>query len=263
MTSTPSPDHGVRLQVEESGIATVLLDRPAKKNALDQAMFDGLEATLAELQGRDDVRVVVMSGAGGDFCAGIDLALLAGGIAELDLAARTHGVANIFQHVCWGWRELPVPVIAAIDGVCFGGGIQIAAGADIRIAGASARLSIMEARWGLVPDMAGFPELRGVVRSDVLRELVYTGRQIDATEAAAVGLVTRVADDPHGAARALAEEIAANSPAGVRAAKRLLGLALDEVAGVQPLLEAESAEQHALMNSPEFAARLSARPRPR
>ena len=259
MTTTEPAQHGVRLQVEESGIATVLLDRPAKKNALDQVMFDGLESTLAELKHRDDVRVVVLSGAGGDFCAGIDLAFLAGGTAELDLAARTHGVANIFQHVCWGWRELPVPVIAAVDGVCFGGGIQIAAGADVRIAAPTARLAIMEARWGLVPDMAGFPGLRGVVRPDVLRELVYTGRQVQAAEAAAVGLVTRVADDPHGAARALAEEIAGNSPEGVRAAKRLLGLALDEGAGVQPLLEAESAEQHTLLNSPEFAARLGSR----
>lgn len=152
-----------------------------------------------------------------------------------------------------------MPVIAAVDGVCFGGGLQIAAGADIRIATPNARLAVMEARWGLVPDMAGFPLLRGLVRPDALRELVYTGRQVDGEEAVALGLVTRTAEDPHGAARDLAREIAERSPQGTRAAKRLLGLALDDQVAVQPLLEAESAEQQALLSSPEFAARLSGR----
>ncbi|WP_235737750.1 crotonase/enoyl-CoA hydratase family protein [Nocardioides alcanivorans] len=252
-------EHGIRLEVAEDGIASVTLDRPAKKNALDRVMFDGIESTIAELRQRDDVRVVVLRGAGGTFCAGIDLAFLGSNTEALDLAPRTHGIANYFQHVCWGWRELPVPVIAAIDGVCFGGGMQVAAGADIRIAAPDARLAVMEARWGLVPDMAGFPLLRGVVRPDVLRELVYTGREVSGTDAVALGLATRTAADPHAAALELAHDIAERSVAGVRAAKRLLGLAIDEAVAVEPLLVAESVEQEALLRSPEFMARLTGR----
>ena len=176
MTITEPAQHGVRLQVSDEGIATVLLDRPAKKNALDGVMFAGLEAVLAELRERTDLKVVVLSGAGGSFSAGIDLGFLATSDGLSELTTRTHGPANLFQHVCWGWRDIPVPVIAAIEGVCFGGGIQIALGADFRIAAPTARMAVLEARWGLVPDMAGFPLLRGLVRADVMRELVELPR---------------------------------------------------------------------------------------
>lgn len=253
------PTHGVTTTVDEHGVAHVVLDRPAKKNALDKVMFDQIETTLAALEANSDVRVVVLSGRDGAFCAGIDLAFLAGGTAGQDIKERTHASANLYQHVCWGWRELSVPVIAAIDGVCFGGGLQIALGADIRIATPDARLAVMEARWGLVPDMAGFPLMRGLVRANVMRELVYTGRQVSGAEAAEIGLVTRTAEDPHAAALDLARAIAVNSTSAVRADKRLLRLTLEEYAGSAELLMAESVEQELLIDSPEVKALLSGR----
>ncbi|MEQ6899983.1 crotonase/enoyl-CoA hydratase family protein [Nocardioides sp. YIM 152588] len=241
------------------GVADVVLNRSAKRNALDTAMFEAILSTIEDLGARDDVRAVVLSGAGGAFSAGIDLSLLAGGPADQGLQARTHGPANAFQQVAWGWRALPVPVIAAIEGVCFGGGLQIALGADLRIARPDARLAVMEARWALVPDMAGFPLLRGLVRADVLRELVYTAREVSGTEAASIGLATRVADDPHTEAMDLARHMAAQHPETTRAAKRLLGLTVDEYADPATLLLAESVEQEKLLGSAAMAALLGSR----
>lgn len=255
-------DQRVVLTVTD-GVADVRLNRPAKRNALDRAMFEAIVATLAELGDRSvdgDVRAVVLSGSGGAFSAGIDLSLLASGSGDLGgLATRSHPPANFFQQVAWGWRALPVPVVAAIEGVCFGGGLQIALGADVRIARPDARLAVMEARWALVPDMAGFPLLRGLLRADMMRELVYTGREVPGTEAAALGLVTRNADDPLAEATSLARTISAQSPATTRAAKRLLDLTLDELADPARLLLAESAEQEPLITSPELLARLAQR----
>lgn len=259
MSESPEATHGVTTTVDEHGVASVVLDRPTKKNAIDTVMFGQIESTLAALEANTDVRVVVLSGSGGVFCAGIDLGFLASGVADQDIKERTHGPANLYQHICWGWRELRVPVIAAIDGVCFGAGLQIALGADIRIAHPQTRLSAMEARWGLVPDMAGFPLMRGLVRADLMRELVYTGRQITGAEAAEIGLVTRTAEDPHAAAMELAHAIAANSRSAVEADKRLLRLTLDEGADPAAVLMAESVEQEALLSSPEVMALLSQR----
>lgn len=148
----------VRVEVQD-GIAEVLLNRPGRKNALSEAMFDDIAAAGAQLATEPGLRVVILSGAGGDFCAGLDMAFMAETAARLpEMKARLlrpvePGRANWFQRPCTVWQELPVPVIAAIDGVCLGGGLQIALGADIRIAHPQARLSIMEAKWGLVPDM--------------------------------------------------------------------------------------------------------------
>ena len=164
----------------------------------------------------------------------------------MDLATRTHGLANDFQQVAWGWRTLPVPVIAAVHGVAFGGGLQIASGADIRIVAPDARLSAMEMKWGIVPDMAGYALWRGNVRDDVLRELIYTAREFGAEEALALGFVTRIAADPHAEAMALARAIAGRNPDAVRAAKRLANLEAD----VGTVLLAESREQAALLRSP-------------
>jgi enoyl-CoA hydratase/carnithine racemase len=164
----------------------------------------------------------------------------------VELAARTHGLANDFQQVAWGWRTLPVPVIAAVHGVAFGGGLQIASGADIRIAAPDARLSVMELKWGIVPDMAGFALWRGTVRDDVLRELTYTAREFGAEEAQALGFVTRIAADPHAEALALARAIAGRNPQAIRAAKRLANLET----GAAEILAAESGEQAALLRSP-------------
>jgi enoyl-CoA hydratase/carnithine racemase len=246
-----------RVSVQVAGpIADVVLNRPDKLNALDGEMFTALSEASAALARRDDVRAVVLSGRGRGFCAGIDLAALGGGSAVDDLMKRTHGIANVFQNAAWGWRELPVPVIAAIHGVAFGGGLQIALGADMRIVAPDARLAVMEARWGLVPDMGGIALLRGLVRDDIARDLTYTARQVSGTEAVELGLATRAADDPRAAALELAAQIAANSPRAVRGAKRLFALSQDSGAG--PLLLAESREQQDLLAGPDLAEVITA-----
>src|SRR5438105_6666782 len=166
------------------GIADVRLVRADKMNALDAAMFEALVAATERLAQEKGVRVVVLSGEGRAFCAGLDMGRFAAmkesggnGIAggeKRDLTARTHGLANFPQQAVWGWRQLPVPVIAAIQGVAFGGGFQLALGADMRFLTPDARMSSMEIKWGLVPDMAGTPILASLVRDDILRDLTYT-----------------------------------------------------------------------------------------
>ncbi len=235
------------------GVADVRLNRPDKLNALDPEMFAGIEAALAELAAMPSLRAVVLSGEGRAFCAGLDMASMASGGASAalgggaDLTQRTHGPANIFQHVAWGWRALPVPVIAAVSGIAFGGGCQIMSGADIRIARPDARLSIMEMKWGLVPDMAGIALWRTLVRDDVLRELTYTAREFSGAEGQALGFVTRLADDPHAEAMALAQAIAGRNPEAMRAAKRLYNAAGGDP---EPLLVAESVEQAGVIRRP-------------
>src|SRR4051794_19910683 len=238
------------------GIADVRLVRPDKMNALDAAMFDALVSASARLAQEKAVRAVVLSGEGRAFCAGLDMGRfaamnekggngIAGGEAR-DLTRRTHGMANFPQQAVWGWRQLPVPVIAAIHGVAFGGGFQLALGADMRFLSADARMSIMEIKWGLVPDMAGTPILASLLRDDILRDLTYTGRIFSAQEAMSYGLATRISDDPRAAALDVAREIAGKSPDAIRAAKRLLNnLSVDP----GPALLAESVEQQKLIGS--------------
>jgi enoyl-CoA hydratase/carnithine racemase len=229
----------------DHGIADVRLTRPDKRNALDVPMLEGIAHAGERLSGDPGLRTIILSGEGAAFCAGIDLGSFAGSLP--DLRVRSHGDANLFQHAAMLWRALPVPVIAAIHGPCFGGGLQIALGADIRIAAPDARLSLMEIKWGLVPDMGAFTLARGLVRDDVLRELIYTGRQVDAEEAASIGLVTRVVDDPRAEALALAERIAQGNPDAIRKTKALLGI-MREADG-RMLLAAESAAQADLLGS--------------
>jgi enoyl-CoA hydratase/carnithine racemase len=248
------PNERVSIQVEDS-IADVRLNRPDKLNAIDPGMFTALSEAAAALAERGDVRAVVLSGNGRAFCAGLDLGALGAGMPS-SIAERTHGIANLWQHAVWGWRELPVPVIAAVHGVAFGGGLQIALAADIRIVAPDAQLAVMEARWGLVPDMAGFALLRDLVRDDVARELTYTARKVPAAEAVEIGLATRVADDPHKTALELASKIAAGSPLAVRAAKRLFATSRD--AGAAEILLAESREQEQLIHGPDVAEILTA-----
>ncbi|WP_322516329.1 crotonase/enoyl-CoA hydratase family protein [Rhodopseudomonas palustris] len=239
------------------GVADVRLVRADKMNALDAAMFEALVATTERLATEKGVRVVVLSGEGKAFCAGLDMGRFAAmkesggngipGGEFRDLTKRTHGQANAAQQAVWGWRMLPVPVIAAIHGVAFGGGFQLALGADIRLMAPDARMSIMEIKWGLVPDMAGTPVLASLMRDDVLRELTYTGRIFSAQEALGYGLATRIVDDPRAAALEMAREIAGKSPDAIRAAKRMLNnLSVDP----GPALLAESVEQQKLIGSP-------------
>ncbi|KQN81552.1 enoyl-CoA hydratase [Sphingomonas sp. Leaf67] len=227
------------------GIADVRLTRGDKMNAIDPAMFDALIDAIETLRA-SPARCVILSGEGRAFCAGLDMASMATGAAGLDLTTRTHGIANRVQQVAWGWRTLSMPVIAAVHGLALGGGLQIMAGADVRIAAPDTRFAILEAKWGLVADMAGFALWRDV-RGDVLRELAFTAREFDAVEAQAAGFVTRLSDDPLAAAQALARSIAERSPDAVRAARRLANLADD--ADAATILTAESAEQIALLGS--------------
>jgi enoyl-CoA hydratase/carnithine racemase len=238
------------------GVADVRLVRADKMNALDAAMFDALVKTTERLAQEKGVRAVVLSGEGKAFCAGLDMSRFAGMSANggngipggefRDLTKRTNGQANAAQQAVWGWRQLPVPVIAAIHGVAFGGGFQLALGADIRLLTPDARMSIMEIKWGLVPDMAGTPILASLVRDDILRELTYTGRIFSAQEALSFGLATKIVDDPRAAALEMAREIAAKSPDAIRAAKRMLNsLSVDP----GPALLAESVEQQKLIGS--------------
>src|ERR1700758_412736 len=169
------PNERVSIQVADY-VADVRLNRPDKLNAIDPDMFAALSDAATALADRKDVRAVVLSGSGRAFCAGLDLGSLDAGMPS-SLLDRTHGIANLWQHAVWGWHELPVPVIAAVHGGAFGGGLQIALAADIRIVAPDARLAVMETRWGLVPDMGGIALLRGLVRDDVARDLTYTARQ--------------------------------------------------------------------------------------
>lgn len=239
----------VSVDLADNGVAQVRLTRSDKMNALDPAMFDAIIAAGHYLHKLKGLRVVVLSGDGRAFCAGLDLASFASaGIGDdPPLTERSHGNANSFQQVAMAWRKLPVPVIAALHGVCFGGGLQIASGADIRVAHPETRMSIMEMKWGIVPDMGGFALWRGLVRDDVLRELVYTNREFSGEDAQALGLVTHVADDPLALANDIANEIANRNPHAIRAAKRLHGGMADR--DTDAILLEESIEQHGLLRS--------------
>ena len=241
----------------EDGVADVRLARPDKLNALDPAMFAELAGAINRLGTTAGLRAVVLSGEGRGFCAGLDMASMAGGMPGVSIEERTHGAANLFQQVAWGWRVLSVPVIAAMHGVAFGGGLQIALGADIRLVAPDAQLSLMEIQWGICPDMCGTQLLPELVGRDVAKELALTGRRVSGTEAARLGLATREEADPLAAALALAAEIAGHSRNATRAVKRLVDLA-----GRVPLEEGLAAEQREigqLIGSPEQAAVVRAR----
>lgn len=213
----------VLLQIDNH-IARVTLNRPRRHNALDLPMFDALIETGRTLATRRDVRAVVLHGNGPSFCSGLDYAtVMADGDKAIDwlLTVDDDGAANRAQAAPLVWRDLPMPVIAAVHGAVFGGGLQLAAAADIRIAAPDARLSIMETKYGLIPDMGITTAYANQVALDIIKELTFTGRIVEATEAQALGLVTRVAEDPLGAAHTLATAIATRSPDAVRAAKAL------------------------------------------
>ena len=247
----------VRIEIADH-VAVVTLTRPDKHNALDVAMFDQIIAAAQRLASEPGVRAVVLHGDGPSFCSGlVVVAFMQAGGGTGGLTDRIDGsVPNWFQRSAHDWLTLPMPVIAALHGSCFGGGLQIALGADIRIATPDARLSVMEVRWGLIPDMAITRTLPRLVAIDVAKELTFTGRVVDGTEAQSLGLVTRLADDPLAAARELAAEIAARSPDAVRSAKRLYNEMWTADATASLALEAEL--QLGLIGSPNQLAAVAA-----
>ena len=246
-----------------NGIADVRLNRPDKLNALDGAMFQGIVDAGESLKGDARVRVVVLSGEGRGFCAGLDFssfqamagedgdggARSAGGASDRDPGAigaigeTGERITHLGQQAAWVWQELEVPVIAAVHGPALGGGLQIALGADLRIVAPDAKLSVLESRWGLIPDMIGTAMLPRLVGLDVAKELTFTARMVSGTEAVQLGLATRVADDPRAAALELADELVTKSPDALREGKRLLNLS-----GTRPVAE-QFADERATMAS--------------
>ena len=230
MTETPN-DRALPLRVryergqgEQGELAFVTLSRPDKHNGIDFPMLKHLVAAAESLQKNRALRAVILHGEGPSFCAGLDFKSVLGqplGVAT-GFARLWSPTANLFQRATLAWRDLAVPVIAAIHGSCFGGGLQLALGADIRFATADAKISMMESKWGLIPDMGGTVTLRELVPIDVAKELVMTGRIVSGIEAKSLGLVTHVSEAPLEDARKLAAEIATRSPDAVAAAKALL-----------------------------------------
>jgi enoyl-CoA hydratase/carnithine racemase len=243
----------------EGGVADVRLVRADKMNALDEAMFEALIVTGERLKVEPGLRSVVISGEGRAFCAGLDMdsfRSMAGdargdgkGAADsLITSQRTPRGSNRAQHAVMVWREIPTPVIAAVHGVAFGGGFQLALAPDLRFVAPDARMSVMEIKWGLTPDMGAMVLMRGLMRDDVARELTYSGRVFSGEEAGRLGLATRVTADPRVEALAFAKDVAGRSPHAIRAAKRLLNLAAE--GGQHEILLEESRAQVALIGSP-------------
>ena len=227
-------------------IAHVQMSRPDKMNALDMEMLESLVAAGEAIAQDKNVRAVVLSGEGKGFCAGLDLmsmAALASSGATRDLEERTHNDCNIFQRVSMIWRDLPMPVIAAVHGTSFGGGFQIMLGTDIRVIAPDTKLSIMEVKWGLTPDMGGTVLMAELARADIVRELVYTGRVFSGLEAKEYGFATHLAEAPLTKAMEIAELIAAQSPHSVRVSKALLSAARSNDRSEQLLAEAHAQKE--------------------
>lgn len=230
-------------------IAFVTLERADKRNGLDLAMMKALTEAAQQIRRNRQLRAVILQGAGPAFCAGLDFASVTKTPLKMFAAFTKFGVkkTNLFQEMCWCWRQLPVPVIACVQGQCFGGGLQLALACDFRFATADSQWSVMEAKWGLIPDMTAMASLRELVRIDVARELIYTARVIDGTEAYRLGLISHLSVDPKAAALTLAADIATRSPDATCAAKALINSSwhADETAA----LGRESALQFKLLRS--------------
>lgn len=239
----------VSLTLDGDGVAQLRLTRTDKLNALDEAMFDALIDAGRALFDMPGLRCVVLAGEGKGFSAGLDIATFDVVSREegLPLVERTHGNANRVQQAAMQWRKLPVPVIAAVHGVCFGGGLQVASGADIRVVAPDARLAVLEMKWGLIPDMGGFALWRGTVRDDYLRGLIYTNREFSGQEAVSIGFATVADPDPIARATEIARDIASRSPTAIRAAKKLFNRYLE--LPVDDILMEESLSQQRLFGT--------------
>ena len=238
-STTETKNYNDRVTVTISqGIADVRLDRADKRNALDPAMFDAIAKAGKDLVTNREIRAVVLSGNGNSFCAGLDFgsfqSMADGGAGNSGKAKSSENsgenagamqpdaITHMAQQICWVWQEVPVPVVAALQGHALGGGMQLALGADIRVAHAETQFSMREVHWGLIPDMTGTLMLSRLVSDDVAKDLVFSARVISGTEAHQVGVVTRLSDKPLETAMQIAREIADRSPDAVRGAKALI-----------------------------------------
>ncbi|MCH2191333.1 MAG: crotonase/enoyl-CoA hydratase family protein [Gammaproteobacteria bacterium] len=235
-------------------IAYVSITRPQKMNAIDRKTFEAIPQVDAALRADKSIRCVILSGQGGNFCAGLDKSNFESLFASQQnseksvvtgLEARTNGIANAPQYAAWMWRELPMPVISAIEGVALGGGLQIALGADFRIASHESKFSILELKWGIIPDMSSTQIMRHMIRDDIIRELTYTARTFSAEEAKEWGFITHISEDPMAHAKSLAQQIVEKNPHAVRAAKRVIDQSYYQTA--QEGLLTESREQDKVM----------------
>jgi enoyl-CoA hydratase/carnithine racemase len=249
----------VSVSIDSEGIADVRLNRADKMNACDLEMMEALSTMGSELANDHSLRAVVLSGEGQAFCAGLDVTLFSKFESNLDdlLERDTESPANFVQRAAWVWTALPIPVIAAIHGVAFGAGFQVALAADIRFVAPDARLSAMEIRWGLIPDMTGAVSLRRLVGLDVAKELIFTGRIVSGAEAHELGLATHVSQTPRDDAFELAREVARRSPDAVRAAKQLLGES--DPNAIRNQLEREAKLQRPLIGGISNSARRNSR----
>lgn len=237
----------------EGHIAEVRLNRPEKHNAVDLSVFEGLAEIGEELRADTSLRAVILTGEGENFCSGIDTSLFAGGLSPKDINSRILDVpegevANAFQKPAYVWQEIDVPVIAALQGATYGAGTQIALGADFRLAAPNTRLSVMEIKWGIIPDMSLTRTLPRLVRSDIAKELIFTGRIVEAEEAAQIGLITRIAEDPRQAAFEMAELICSKNPDAIRRGKRLMNESW--TASAEESLRLEAQLQTELLGTP-------------
>lgn len=209
--------------VVSDGIADVRLDRPEKLNGLTLPMLHGMAEAARKLRADKGIRAVILSGAGDSFCAGLDFKTVTADPKQLPLGmlSRPWRGTNVFQEACWAWRRVPVPVIAAVHGHCYGGGLQIALGADLRVTAPDAKWSVLEGKWGLIPDMSGIRALSELVGIETAKRLTMTAEVISGEEAVRLGLVGRLSPEPYDAARALASQLAERSPDALAAAKRL------------------------------------------
>lgn len=230
-TAATAADAPVTISYEEidgARIAVVSLNRPAKLNGLTMAMLRGLDDAAATLRRDRDLRGVIFAGAGDSFCAGLDFGSVLKKPMDIVKAFAPNPLAgdgtNLFQRVCWEWRRLPAPVIAVVHGHCYGGGVQLALGADFRVTAADARWSVLEAKWGLIPDMSGARTLADHVGAEQARWLTMTGRELSGAEAVEVGLATETTeslDDAHSRAREILRELMGRSPDQLAATKSL------------------------------------------
>jgi enoyl-CoA hydratase/carnithine racemase len=212
----------VLLSVKDK-IAYVSLNRPEKHNGLDMQMFKDLIATAKTIRKDTSIRAVILHGNGPSFCSGLDFSAMSKTPTMIPkfFIKWPWGKDNTFQRVAHIWRDLPIPVIAAIHGNCFGGGMQIILGCDYRIATPDSTMSILEMKWGLIPDMSGMVTLSRLTRVDIAQELTMTGRFFSGTQGAEYGLISKISDDPMVDAQALAHDIAQKSPDAVAATKYL------------------------------------------
>ena len=238
----------------ENHIAHVVLSRADKMNAFDIAMLEAIPMVGEKIRENKSIRAVVLSGAGDNFCAGLDKDNFTGMLdnkkilldkdnPQLVLAKRTHGIANVVQHAVWMWRELPVPVLVAIDGIAVGGGLQIALGGDCRYATPNSSFSIFETQWGLIPDMGSTQIMRHLVRDDIIRELTYTAKFFTAEQAKEWGFITDIVDDPVSHAFSIARDIVNKSPDAIKAAKKIIEAANYQSAEEGLLMEAEEQDK--------------------